>query len=214
MAPSWNPDGNQAVAARNPTALPTAASGAQPSVVVAAVAARPGVNVAAPPWVDNVPGSAAARSSPPVAGNNVALPNLPAQMPRTNMPTEFPAGSDRAPQATMGMNRPMAVGQDGVGDQGPGVGVQGPGIGGQGPGRTIYQADVRNDPRNTYPGDYPGGGSPGVNPVMPDLNREFSPGADGGGRRRPLPERAIAAAELRRKLEGNIIPIPPNQDHP
>ncbi len=198
VAPSWNPDGNQAEAARNPTASPGAAGGAQPSVVVAAVAARPGINVAAPPWVDNVQGSAVARSSPPVAGNNVALPNLPAHMPQTNMPPQFPAGSDRTPQATMGMNRPMAVGQA--------VG------GGQGAGGTIYQADARNDPRNTYPGGPPGGGSGGVNPVMPDLNRELSPGATAADGR-PVPEEQ-SPPPASAQLEGNIVPIPPSQDHP
>jgi hypothetical protein len=205
VAPSWNPDGNPAVAGRNPSGWPTAAGGVQPSVVVAAVAQRPGVNVAAPPWVDNVPGSVAAKSAPPVAGNNMALPNLPTQMPRANMPTEFPAGSDRTAQATTGMNRPMAIDQAGVGVQGAGAGVQGSG-------QTIYQADARNDARNTSPGDYPPGASAGVNPVMPDLNRELSPGGDAAAQR-PLPEQQSPPPSAA-QLEGNIIPIPPDQDHP
>jgi len=233
VAPGWSVGGQ--TAADHSTA--TGPTGPQRSVVVEAVPTGPGANVKAPAWTDNARGSLAAKSPTPAVGNNPPVPNLPTQMPQTDTAAEFPAGVDRAARAVE-MNRPMAIGQ-GPGSEPRGLAPRLPAPG-RGPaegyrqadtrqtgpvdGRPVYQADERNDRRNTYRGDDRGSQSPGANPLMPDPNREFAPQGPGATQpppatqapstppSTPVPEQQSPSADTAR-LDG-IIPIPPNQDHP
>jgi hypothetical protein len=142
---------------------------------------------------------------PASLGANVQAPvNLPAQMPQTaseprglspRLPTQGGSPGDGSRQAATGPTDPAA-------------------------GRPVYQADQRNDWRNTYRSDYRGSEAPGVNPVMPDLNREIAPQGPGATPPPPATPAPSAPASEQQpppantaRLDG-IIPIPPNQDHP
>ena len=196
-APSWN-DGSQVAAARDSSPMSNGPMALQPRVVIA------------------------------------ATPNLPGQMPSVDANSQFPAVADRVLPTTVGMNRPMAIGHQGPGGVATGsvqpTVVQASGTDARRdadpqtdarqtapPGdRPIYQADERNDQRNNYreaaQGDYRGSQAP-VSPLMPDLNRGSSPQTNGTSSPPPAPPQQ-SSPDGAVQLDGGIIPIPPNQDHP
>lgn len=198
VAPSWNGGGSQLAAAHDSSPIPGGPMALQPRVVIA------------------------------------ASPNLPMQMPPADANSQFPAVADHVPPATVGMNRPMAIGHqgpDGVATNStPPTVVQASGTDGRQDAnppadtrqtapwgdRPIYQADERNDRRNNYPGaaqgDYRGSQAP-VSPLMPDLNRGVPPQA-GGDPPPPTSTPQQSSPDGAVQLDGGIIPISPNQDHP
>jgi hypothetical protein len=224
VAPGWEGGGGQTTAENSPTGGPT---GQQRSVVVEAVSAGPGGNIHAPAWANNSPAPLAAGPSP--AANNVAVPNLPAQMLPADVPPGYPAGDPRAAQA-VGMNQPMALDKSAPAGQKPGVDGTENGTGpaaarltGPAGDRPVYQADARSDPANAYRDADRGSPAPGVNPVMPDLNREFTPQGPGAPPPPPttdLPPPQPSPAPQQQPPPSDtaqldpIVPIPPTQDHP
>ena len=81
-----------------------------------------------------------------------------------NLPSNRAADSRGAPP-TVQFNRPMALGDRPAVPAAYGV------VPVAGNGR-LDQADTRNDYRRDYRSNYPPAGTPGMNPLMPDLNRE------------------------------------------